>query len=212
MDDLRALPTEGWILLPGVVSAPAIAAAHDAWDRRMSESRADRNGANAGPSGLEHDPAFRPLLDHPRVLAAVGVLLDGDVVFRSLHGRSPPHGHGRQGLHIDWGWPVEPDHQLLANAFFLLDDVDGENGATRIVPQSHRWRQAPRGTYAQPHGAHPQEQLIAGRAGDVLVFSGHVWHAGSKNQSGRRRRIAIAQFSRPGLTIGSAATAEPDAR
>jgi ectoine hydroxylase-related dioxygenase (phytanoyl-CoA dioxygenase family) len=30
----------------------------------------------------------------------------------------------------------------------------------------------------------------------VLVFSAHLWHAGSKNISGASRRIAMAHFAR----------------
>ena len=35
-----------------------------------------------------------------------------------------------------------------------------------------------------------------GRAGDVIVFSAHLWHSGSKNRSGAPRRIAMAMFGR----------------
>jgi hypothetical protein len=30
----------------------------------------------------------------------------------------------------------------------------------------------------------------------VIVFSAHLWHAGSKNRSGAPRRIAMATFGR----------------
>jgi ectoine hydroxylase-related dioxygenase (phytanoyl-CoA dioxygenase family) len=33
---------------------------------------------------------------------------------------------------------------------------------------------------------HPQARSIRARAGDVLVFSAHLWHAGSENRSGAR--------------------------
>jgi ectoine hydroxylase-related dioxygenase (phytanoyl-CoA dioxygenase family) len=43
---------------------------------------------------------------------------------------------------------------------------------------------------------HPQARSIHARAGDVIVFSAHLWHAGSKNLSGAPRRIVMAHFGR----------------
>ncbi|MCB1672393.1 MAG: phytanoyl-CoA dioxygenase family protein [Pseudomonadales bacterium] len=37
---------------------------------------------------------------------------------------------------------------------------------------------------------------MTGRAGDLLVFSAHLWHSGSRNTTGARRRVAIAQYER----------------
>src|SRR2546429_567307 len=67
MDDLRSLPTEGWILLPSVLDASVLAAAHAAWDCLLRDQRADLNGNNSGPPELQNDPAFQPLLEQPRV-------------------------------------------------------------------------------------------------------------------------------------------------
>ena len=91
---------------------------------------------------------------------------------------------------------VEPDRQILANAFWILDDMDGANGATRVVPGSHRLRRVPGRDLLQPHARHPDSVTLTARAGDVIVFSAHLWHAGSRNLSGGRRRIAMAQFGR----------------
>ncbi len=190
-----ALEREGWLCLPGVLGMGELEAMHTTWEARMALAPSDR-GENSGPDHLEHEPAFAPCLVHPRVMAAIATLLDGDVRFVSLHGREPPRGHGLQGLHTDYPRPVEPDEQLLANAFWALDDMDAANGATRIVPGSHRLRQLPRGAWAQPLGRHPQERVLAARAGDVIVFSAHLWHAGTSNGTGARRRLAIAQFCR----------------
>jgi ectoine hydroxylase-related dioxygenase (phytanoyl-CoA dioxygenase family) len=168
---------------------------HAAWERLAASLPNEGANTNWGPD-LTSDPAFTLCRTHPRVLAALGVLLDEDIHVRWLHGRSPPRGHGRQGLHVDWSKPTPPERQILANAFWVLDDMDRDNGATRIVPGSHRWARMPRGQYAQPQGHHPEERVLEARAGDVLVFSSHLWHAGACNESGRRRRVVLAQFCR----------------
>ena len=50
-------------------------------------------------------------------------------------------GETRQFLHQDDGlWPIPRPHpHFLCNALLAIDDSDIENGATHIVPYSHRW-------------------------------------------------------------------------
>ena len=194
-----ALSSAGWLHLPGLLARPELEALHQAWDRAAETQERDPADGCWGPKALELEPGFQTCLSHPRVTGAVAALLDGDVTLRSLHGREPMAGHGRQGLHADWPTPPEPDRQLLANAFWALDDMDDGNGATRLVPGSHRLHQTPRGAWAQPHGRHPDEVVLCVRAGDAIVFSGHLWHGGGLNRAGARRRVIIAQFGRAAL-------------
>ena len=195
-----ALQLEGYLHLRAVLSPREVEAMRTAWDALLAEGRRLKTGGgeaiNDGPQDMERGPAFGPCLDHPKVMSAVAVLLGGDVVFLTLRGRDPAKGHGLQGLHADSPLRPDPERQMLANAFWVLDDMDGANGATRLVPGSHRLHELPRGKWAQPQGRHPQEQVMKARAGDVIVFSAHLWHAGSLNRSGARRRIAIAHFAR----------------
>jgi ectoine hydroxylase-related dioxygenase (phytanoyl-CoA dioxygenase family) len=197
----KQLELQGWLLLPGVLPATELSAMHQAWERLAADLPNQGANTNWGPD-LGPEPAFAICRTHPRVLAALGVLLDDDVHVRWLHGRSPPQGHGRQGLHVDWNQPVPAERQLLANAFWVLDDMARDNGATRIVPGSHRWARMPRGSFAQPQAVHPEERVLEARAGDVLVFSSHLWHAGTNNESGRRRRVVLAQFARREVASG----------
>lgn len=197
--DARRLADEGWLRLPAVVSPREVAGLHAAWERRATMPAGTDSVAehNWGPSGLDSEPEYAALVAHPRVRAAVAILIGQDFAASGCHGRAPPPGHGQQGLHVDWPGAVAPEEQWLANAFYVLDPMDQDNGATRLVPGSHRWARVPRGSFAQPHGEHPREVRAVAAPGDVLVFSAHLWHAGARNHSGRRRRVAIAQFARP---------------
>ena len=94
---------------------------------------------------------------------------------------------------------VPADRQQIANAFWLLDDMDEANGATRLVPGTHRMGRHPSKSLTQRDARHPDARQISARAGDVIVFSAHLWHAGSQNLSGAPRRIAMAHFGRSGL-------------
>jgi len=194
-DDRQSLGDKGYLLIRAAADAAAIDAMRAAWVRRMNVPDPKR-GNNDGPAGLETEPAFRLCLDHPYVMSAVAHVLDGDVAFASFRGRNPSPGSGQQGFHVDAAGPVPPDRQSLANAFWMLDDMDESNGATRLVPGTHRLQRIPGKAWLHRDARHPDAVSIRARAGDALVFSAHLWHAGSKNLSGAPRRIAMAHFAR----------------
>ncbi len=201
-DEQRQLADSGWVVLPRVLDAAQVDGLHAAWDRKMA-APADRTResqqSNVGPD-LAGEPEARICLEHPRILEACRLLLGPAIQVMGCHGRAPAAGHGAQGLHVDWTGPVLPDQLQLANAFWVLDPMDARNGATRIVPGSHRWGRVPRGTLAQPHGRHPDERPVEASPGDVLVFSAHLWHAGARNHSGHRRRVVLMQVKRAAVT------------
>ncbi|MCP5145819.1 MAG: phytanoyl-CoA dioxygenase family protein [Gammaproteobacteria bacterium] len=188
------LRAEGWVLLPRILSPTQVAALHDMWD-----AFADADDELAEPPDdqtLRSHPAVAPCLSSVQVTDHVRALLGDDFVLLGIRGRSPAHGRGQQGLHVDAAGKVKPDEQKLVNVFFALNDMDAANGATRLVPGTHRTYELPTGTYGQPHGHHPAEIFVSAAAGDVLLFTSHLWHSGSRNESGRQRRVLIVQYGR----------------
>jgi hypothetical protein len=198
-DDRRALAEHGWLRIPGAADARAVEAMRAAWERMLQDPGFVRRSNNEGPEGLGEDPAFRLCLQHPYVMSAVAHILDGDVSLLGFRGRDPRAGSGQQGFHVDSSTSVPPDRQTMVNAFWLLDDMDEANGATRVVPGSHRLARIPHKSLSQPDARHPEAIQIPARAGDVIVFSAHLWHSGMKNRSGAPRRIAMAMFGRAEL-------------
>jgi ectoine hydroxylase-related dioxygenase (phytanoyl-CoA dioxygenase family) len=43
---------------------------------------------------------------------------------------------------------------------------------------------------------HPDQVSATGRAGDVLVFSSHLWHSGTANESGRPAYASLIGLGR----------------
>lgn len=198
--DRLALAEEGFLHVRAAADESALEAMRAAWVRCLQEPVAPvfvkRRGNNDGPTGLEKEPAFRHCLEHPYVMSAVAQVLEGDVVLGAFRGRDPRRSSGQQGFHVDDARPVPQDRQRLANAFWMLDDMDESNGATRLIPGSHRFGRIPGKGLLRRDARHPEARSIRARAGDVLVFSAHLWHAGSENRSGAPRRIAMAHFAR----------------
>jgi ectoine hydroxylase-related dioxygenase (phytanoyl-CoA dioxygenase family) len=90
--------------------------------------------------------------------------------------------------------PTDGGH-YVATAIAAIDDFTRENGATRVVPGTHRILRldAPK-DHDSPH---PLQRVVEMRAGSVLVFSGHLWHSGTRNRSNSRRDALQIIFTRP---------------
>ena len=198
------LDHDGFAPLPGVLSEAQL----EAIRARLAELLA----AEGGRAGIEvHQEAgtdrladlvnkgemFWPCFTDSRVLACMAHVL-GDFKLSSLNFRAALPGQGHQNLHTDWGGPVEPGDYQVCNSIWLLDDFTESNGATRVVPGSHRARTVPRLALSDPAAPHPDQVLITGPAGTVVVFNSHLWHGGTQNGSNRPRRAMHAYFTRRG--------------
>jgi ectoine hydroxylase-related dioxygenase (phytanoyl-CoA dioxygenase family) len=122
----------------------------------------------------------------------------GEFKLSSLNSRAALPGQGHQDLHTDWGGSVPVGVYQVCNSIWLLDDFTVSNGATRVVPGSHRSGSVPRRAMPDPAAAHPDEVLITGMAGSVVVFNSHLWHGGTVNRSARPRRALHSYFTRRG--------------
>ena len=130
----------------------------------------------------------------PRVLECMashsGAAFQTEQPERALHGSALGDG---QPLHADSGAIADDAGYFVANSVWLLDDFTPENGATRFIAGSHRWRRLPEPDY---YAAHPDEQLVLGKAGDVVVMNAHMWHGGTANRTAAPRRAMHAYYTR----------------
>lgn len=187
----RALDRDGYVV---------VAAALDpAWVERLR--RAFEPAPLSGTQHVEINDAtpeiesWRALESHPTLVAAAEHILSRPFCLTGLHGRNPLPGYGQQGLHTDYPRQTQ-DGAVLLTALWMLDDFLAENGATRVVPGSHRIARPIAKDYAQPLARHPDEKVIIGRAGDVLLFDGYLWHSGRRNDSNAPRRAVQMSLRR----------------
>ncbi len=133
---------------------------------------------------------------HPRVLAAIAHVLGRDIKLSSLNYRAAKPGMGLQKLHVDWHEAVGPEEYKVCNSIWLLDDFTRENGATRIVPGTHRSGVLPQEVLKDPESSHPDELVIEAPAGSVFIFNSHAWHGGTTNHTQKYRRSIHSYFCR----------------
>jgi ectoine hydroxylase-related dioxygenase (phytanoyl-CoA dioxygenase family) len=80
----------------------------------------------------------------------------------------------------------KPHVPIVCNTMWALTDFTAENGATRILPGTHKADRDPQFGEEYP-GAVAAEMA----RGSILVFNGSVWHGGGANRTGTRR-VGIA--------------------
>ena len=143
---------------------------------------------------IDKDPMFEKVITEPRLLAAVCHVVGPSFKLSSLNSRAALPGHGLQGLHADWGKGVEPGEYMVCNSFWLLNDFTAENGATRVVPGSHRSRKVPSDEMEDPAADHPKQVQVIAPAGTVVAVNSHLWHGGVLNQTDEPRRVMHGYF------------------
>jgi hypothetical protein len=92
-------------------------------------------------------------------------------------------GQEQQVLHRDadsWLYHPRPRPEILLSANVALTDFTAENGATVVVPGSHRW--------SADRKAEPgDETSVVMPRGAALLYSGDVLHGGGANHSHEQR-------------------------
>ena len=118
------------------------------------------------------------------VLPIVEGVLDRGCLVSSLSSIEIGPGEREQPLHADDQLiPLPRPHvAIICNTMWALTDFTVENGATRVVPGSHRADRSP-----QPVGEAVAMVPAVMKAGSVLVFDGSIWHCGGANGSTERR-------------------------
>ena len=142
---------------------------------------------------------FRSLYAHPQVLEAVEAVMGPDIRASMVNARDvPPHTGVRMPFHMDSdkGRVRDEIGYSAATAIWMLDEFTVANGATAFVPGSHLLGKSPKEVLKDLNASHPDEVVIEGQPGDVLVFNGHCWHAGRPNNTDGHRRAILVHYLR----------------
>jgi ectoine hydroxylase-related dioxygenase (phytanoyl-CoA dioxygenase family) len=125
----------------------------------------------------------------PRVLALNDYFLDPNYQLSAMHTIQINPGEVAQQLHHDDGYcrMPRPRPPLGSAIMVALDDFTEENGATRLVPGSHKWE------HGRP--ARQEETIPAVMSvGSVVYFIGTVWHGGGNNRTAQPRQSLTVQY------------------
>ncbi len=201
---ITALDRDGFVVIPDLLSAAEV----EALLQRIEELFAEEGdaagsefkyeaGARRLANCVDKGEVFERAVANPLVLAATQHILGPRFKLSSLNVRSTnPMTEADQPLHVDMNGLPDEQGYWVANTIFLLDDFTPENGATRLVPGSHRWGQRPQEAMPDPFAVHPQQILITAPAGSAVVCNAHTWHGGTANRTEKPRRAMHGFYCR----------------
>jgi ectoine hydroxylase-related dioxygenase (phytanoyl-CoA dioxygenase family) len=138
---------------------------------------------------------FTALAEHPLITAMLDRLLMRHCLLSNLQSIRILPGETPQPWHADdafYPLPRPRTTRLGVSTIWALEDFTDENGATEIVPGSHRW------ALEVPDASTPSVKAIM-PAGSVIVFDGALWHRGGANRSARTRLAISPQYCQPWL-------------
>ena len=138
---------------------------------------------------LTYDDLFWEVPLHENVLPIVEAVFDKECLLSSFCSLVLGPGQEAQPMHEDTQLiPLPRPHiPITLNAIWALSDFTNKNGATRIVPRSHKLDHAPE------YGRNYDSVTATMPAGSVMLFDSALWHAGGANESdGRRFALSCA--------------------
>jgi ectoine hydroxylase-related dioxygenase (phytanoyl-CoA dioxygenase family) len=197
----RQLDELGYLVLPGFVPAPMLAELRERvealWAQEGSEAGSEfrrEPGARRLANLVDKGTIFADVVATPEILECIEHVIGPRYKLSSLNARSAdPNNAQSQPWHADSGAIADEHGYWVCNALWMLDDFTPENGATRMVPRSHAWRRLPD---AGNTGSLPDEELVTGEAGTVVIMNAHMWHGGTANRTDRCRRALHAFYTR----------------
>jgi hypothetical protein len=157
--------------------------------------RTDFSGSKTLRCGgvLRYAPSCAALIAHPMVLeVADAVLLPACAEYQigSTTGIEILPGESEQQLHRDdTPYPIQiAGLELQIAVMWAFTDFTPENGATRVVPGSHRYLRA----WHRPDLTHSASAAMT--KGSALFYLGSTWHGGGANRSNSPRTGLINTY------------------
>lgn len=181
------LEIKGYSVVPGVLKPEACA-----WFDARARSLMDANaGYDKRAGALNEVPEMAPLCLYPPVLAVVKHFFGEPFYLANnvnMFWAQPGAPGGDQ--HTDWpSWNMPepyPPWPMYIQSMWFFTAFTADNGATRVVPESHRWGRMP-----PPHGEYFGEVPAEGPAGSLFIWNGNVWHRNVPNITADSHRMGV---------------------
>jgi ectoine hydroxylase-related dioxygenase (phytanoyl-CoA dioxygenase family) len=210
---LRDVHDCGYALIKNVMHESEVEAYRKVLHAHMDQSPTGRNVFEGTRSHrlyalLAKSPMFADMIQHPLAMAFAEHFLGPSCLLSACLSINLHPGETEQPWHTDDSHISIPQpHEVFGiSAFWALDDTNEHNGATEILPFSHRWvGDEIEGRLDDAHFSqrddldakatqNPAAVKAVMPAGSVMIMRGDVWHRGGANHSDQDRMIVTPQY------------------
>lgn len=196
MADVEALLECGYCVIERVLERPSLDRIRDRVAPLLSHlGRNDLEGLKTKRvySVMAKTDSCNPLAEHPRIQCLLDELLLANYLLSMFQIIEIQPGEKAQILHHDDSfYPLaRPRRAISVATIWAIDDFTADNGATVVIPGSHRW-----GDDRRPSASDPVEPVVM-PAGSVVVMLGTLWHGGGANRTDRPRLAVTCQYCEP---------------
>jgi ectoine hydroxylase-related dioxygenase (phytanoyl-CoA dioxygenase family) len=220
--DVAALREHGFLVIPSLLPPDMVAAMRAALRPHLRAEVFGRNQFEGHRTERVYslvglDPLFADLVAHPRILAICDALLQPNYLLTASQAINLHPGETEQALHTDDSFYriPRPRDAVSISTIWAVDPFTTTNGATQIVPGSHRWDDAavgdllaqvdfssspggePRPPAPLPDAVRRQLRDVTMSGGSVIVFLGTLVHRGGANRDDRPRLALSNQYCEP---------------
>ena len=192
-----AIERDGYIVIEGVLDPDYVARVKPALQASIAKEDAYHGNASHPDRGMVlvcsiYGSVFLEPFDNKRLVTPFNAVLgDGCIVYAYTSSSMPPGGTNySRRIHRDCPRLI-PGYPTNMGATILLDDFTLENGATWIMPGSHKRKDAP----SEDEFVKGSERVVA-KAGSVLFFDALLFHAGGDNKTDQWRHALTINMCR----------------
>lgn len=198
--DVASIRERGYVVIPGLLSPRQLETIRASLAPYLRGTLRGRNAFEGFDTErvyalLAKAPVVAELVEHPRMLALVDQILEPNYLLSANLAIQLYPGQTHQPLHFDDSFCRIPRPRQThgVSAIWAIDDFTPDNGATEVIPESHRWGAE------RPAEDDPRLETVTMSAGSVLVFMGTLWHRGGANRSTTPRLAITPQYCEPWL-------------
>jgi ectoine hydroxylase-related dioxygenase (phytanoyl-CoA dioxygenase family) len=202
--DVTDLNKKGFVHLKNLLEAGQLSKLTEALDRSFTAHRdiQIKNNVEITTMGVALHVILNEsvFIDFLRTLSETGIYsalkehyFHSNFILNSFGGNNNlPHApHYATNIHRDIRF-FSGELNIMLNMIVMLDDFSIENGATFLLPYSHKDPELPGSDIFYKDAA----QMV-GKAGDIVLFNSNLWHAGGINKTDGHRRALTLTFSKP---------------
>jgi ectoine hydroxylase-related dioxygenase (phytanoyl-CoA dioxygenase family) len=193
-DTVAELEAQGYATIPDAISTEQVESARRELERILEATPLGRDDFEGRKTRRVYalfakTRALDALATHPVVLGVLDRVL-GHYQLSAPAAIAIGPGEVAQPLHPDDAiYPMARPHQeLVVNVMWPLEQFTEANGATRIVPGSHRW-------VDQQPGPATQTATLEMPPRTALIYLGSVWHGGGANRSPHSRLGVVLHYA-----------------